>query len=520
MIKDLAKEIFLRGNTKVFTPKIYDKYKKLKNASIFCDAIDSIIINKYSSDDERDFILSSPLRERRLTALTLLDSNIVGNSKSWGDLYEHFIYSDSSKMDNVDESIYKLRDFVKVADVEKKVFGEVMTPLDLVKDMLNILPSTVWNNPYLKWLDPCNGVGPFPIMVMHKLMRTLKDFKDDKLDLTDDKFRYKYILENMIYTCDIQPKNVFLWHIATDSKNEYIPNTFCGSFLDKTFDFHKKEVWKVSKFDIIIGNPPYNLGTKGGNGGRDLWNKFVYKSFDLLEDDGYLNYVHPAKWRSPEHKIFNLFKENNLLYLEIHSKQDGKKLFGATTRYDFYCLQKSEYNGSTLVKDEEGVEKNIDIRDWQWLPNYNFASIESILGKDGDGLLDVMYSRSMYGNDKKWMSKEKSDEYKFPCVYGMYKDRTCSYRYSNIDKGHFGVSKVILGLGEHLYPKVDLNGEFGIMNNAFALQVETPEQAMKIKVAIESNKFKEIVKSTKWGNYQVSSKMFKSFKKDFWKEFI
>lgn len=82
------------------------------------------------------------------------------------------------------------------------------------------------------------------------------------------------------------------------------------------------------------------------------------------------------------------------------------------------------------------------------------------------------------------------------------------------------MSKVILGLGRYLYPKVDFLGEFGIMNNAFALKINSIEEGDRIKKAIESDDFKEIIKSTKWSNFQIDYKMFRSFRKDFWKEFI
>ena len=70
--------------------------------------------------------------------------------------------------------------------------------------MLNTLPAEVWSNPNLKWLDPANGTGPFPAVVIYKLMKGLESWEPDA-----DK-RYKHIIENMIYVCELQPKNMFL----------------------------------------------------------------------------------------------------------------------------------------------------------------------------------------------------------------------------------------------------------------------------------------------------------------------
>ena len=45
--------------------------------------------------------------------------------------------------------------------------------MKLVNEMLDKLPIEVWTNKELKWLDPCCGMGNFPIAVYLRLMKTL-----------------------------------------------------------------------------------------------------------------------------------------------------------------------------------------------------------------------------------------------------------------------------------------------------------------------------------------------------------
>lgn len=444
---------------------------------------------------------------RRLAMLSILDDN-----RKLLEEYKNIIRDEQYCSQYATDVVQLLRKYVKVADVEKKKHGEVMTPIKLVNEMLDTLPSYVWSNKDLKWLDPCNGVGTFSSVIVERLMIGLKDV------IFDDCERYRHIIENMLYVCDIQAKNMFLFHCAFDREDNHELNTYYGSFLDKGFDDHMKNAWGVEKFDIVIGNPPYNTGTSGGNGARDLWDKFVFKGFELLKDDGFLVYVHPSKWRSPENKIFDLFKKNNLIYLEIHNDNDGRKVFGASTRYDFYLLQKSNYNGNTKVIDELGNEINVNICEWDWLPNYNFELIKSIMV--GNEKCEVIYSASIYDARKDWMSSEQSNVNYLPCVYGMYEDGTHSYKYSSIDKGHFGIPKVIISGGRYPYPYNDFTGNLGMTNNAFALKVNTNEEAEEIKVALNSENFSQILKATKWSNFQINYKMFKSFRKDFYKQFL
>ena len=56
-----------------------------------------------------------------------------------------------------------IRKHLTPKEEEKNLFGEVFTPLELVCEMLSKLPSRVWTDKDLKWFDPANGIGNFPI---------------------------------------------------------------------------------------------------------------------------------------------------------------------------------------------------------------------------------------------------------------------------------------------------------------------------------------------------------------------
>ncbi|MFW6243434.1 MAG: hypothetical protein ACOC2W_04675 [bacterium] len=91
----------------------------------------------------------------------------------------------------------------------KKKYGEVLTPVKLVNEMLDTLPKDVWSNPDLKWLDPASGRNAiFPIQVYKRLMEGLKDWEKD------NKKRSEHIWENMLYMVEIQSDAV------EESKNE------------------------------------------------------------------------------------------------------------------------------------------------------------------------------------------------------------------------------------------------------------------------------------------------------------
>ena len=194
-----------------------------------------------------------------------------------------------------------VRKYLTPKDTERKLFGEIFTPLELVCDMLSKLPDNVWTNKNLKWLDPANGIGNFPIVVYYKLMETLKS-----VPLKD---RSKYIIENMLYMNELNKVNVAICknifkRIDPDAKPNLITSNFLSEFMVTGKD---KYFFKdVKEFDVIIGNPPYNPPkTETGSNGNNIWTQFVIKSFYMLSDKGYLNFIHPPGWRKPTNEVFD-----------------------------------------------------------------------------------------------------------------------------------------------------------------------------------------------------------------------
>ena len=290
--------------------KNYEHYNQNGDINYFEEVVDKMILDGIAGMNEtfKNAIINLPRDRKRMTILSILEKDIKLFNK-----IKALVDKDINKMEHIKDVVLMLREYVKIADVEKKKYGEVMTPLELVKSMLNKLPKDVWSNPNLKWLDSCNGTGPYPIMVIYKLMNGLKDWEPD------DEKRYKHILENMIYVGEIQPKNMFLYMCAVDPFDTYQLNVYTGSFLEKEFDYHMKSVWNVEKFDIIIGNPPYN---------QMIDMEFLCKSHEISD---IVLYVHPSTWLLDEKGKQRKFKNTkekvgkDLVSFELFN---GNKLFG------------------------------------------------------------------------------------------------------------------------------------------------------------------------------------------------
>lgn len=281
---------------------------------------------------------------------------------------------------------------------------------------------------------------------------------------------------------------------------------------------------ELMQFDVVIGNPPYQASDGKSASHKQLWPKFVKKSIELCKDGGYISLIHPSPWRKPDHKPlpFEIFKALNLLYIEIHNQRDGQKTFGAATRYDWYVVQKSPYRGKTTIKDENSQQRVINLKDWDYLPNKEFELFSSLLAKDDEEKCDVIYSRSAYGADKPHTNKTKYDTFQYPCVYMMTQKTPLELVYSKLnDRGHFDIPKVIVNIqGATLCCLNDFDGEYGMTQWVFGIVISSYEEGEQVIRALKSEKFRCVWEATKWLAMTREWKIFRSFRKDFWKDFV
>lgn len=410
-----------------------------------------------------------------------------------------------SMIDSKKEKLDMLNSMLKIKVVEKKKNGEVFTPFELIEGMLSQLPKEVWENPNLKWFDPCVGVGNFMVCVYYRLFEGLKD------KIEDEEEREKHIIENMLYMSETNSKNIFVCK---------------RMFLGHEINIHQGDTLEFNiphKFDVIVGNPPYNASGDTATG-NTIWQNFTKKAInEWLAPNGYLVFVHPPGWRKPNtprgkfYKMFDLMaKENQMLYLSIHSLKDGSSTFKCGTRYDWYVMQKTPKYKNTQVKDELGNVTEIDLSKLNWLPNYNIDVIDKILAKDGDEKCELIYSPSAYEHRKAWMSHTQTGQFKYPCVHSTPKNGVRYMYSSKNDNGHFGIPKVIFGETGIYNAIIDIEGKYGLTNGCIAIRIDNQENGEKYKACLESEKMTNIIKSCSFSSFRVDWNVFKDLKKDFW----
>ena len=169
-----------------------------------------------------------------------------------------------------------------VTGISKYSNSEVITPKPVVSDIVDLLPADVFS-PESKFLDPAVKSGRFLAEIYKRLMKSqlmIQTFPDEQK-------RERHILENQLYGVATSPM------AATIVRKQLYGNPKLTGNIVYTADKVTKEMvqgaFEIMKFDVVIGNPPYNRG-------MDL--DFVKLGFDLSTQ--YTVMITPAKWQTAE----------------------------------------------------------------------------------------------------------------------------------------------------------------------------------------------------------------------------
>ncbi|QHC64505.1 restriction endonuclease [Rathayibacter festucae] len=208
---------------------------------------------------------------------------------------------------------------------------EVPTPPTLANEMLDLLPAEVWINPTLTWLDPCSKSGVFLREVAARLLSGLAEWEPDY-----DK-RRNHIFHNMLHGTSITELTGMMsrrsLYYSKDAASEHsvvhfrrphgnLPFvyaqhdfgknnsanlcTICGgprdlergaerenyaySFIHGAFPTKELDM----KFDVIVGNPPYQIDSDGNTRTKPVYQLFVQQAIKM--DPRYVLMITPSRW--------------------------------------------------------------------------------------------------------------------------------------------------------------------------------------------------------------------------------
>ena len=264
----------------------------------------------------------------------------------------------------------------RVEDLQKGLSSipEIITPKKVVNSVLDTLPAEVWN-PYTTFLDPACKGGEFLKAIYDRLMESesLVAMYPDKIQ------RAIHILDKQIFGIALSSiskdratrklmdfgRNIITVPYYLDILKSYddrvVYNGKIISFKERLAGlFGRTEM----NFDVIVGNPPYQETTGGGNnGGLPLYQYFVKKAYELTSR--YSSMIIPCRWytESQDNKytgIRDILLSKNTR--EIHDFENNESLFKGVYIAGGVCyyLSDKQYTGKCNFYNHSDGLKCID----------------------------------------------------------------------------------------------------------------------------------------------------------------
>lgn len=263
----------------------------------------------------------------------------------------------------------------------------IPTPPILARALLDTLPEEVWVDPNLKWLDPAAKSGSILREVAIRLMEGLQEWQPNP------EKRAQHILGKMLYGCGITQvhgemtrRSLYVSRDASSShsvikfdspdgnvpfiqtEHDYILNkegkaigscrkchapvllergnsreNYAYAFIHDTYP---TEELKDMKFDVIVGNPPYQTGD-GRTSESPIYHYFIERALNLQPK--YVAMIVPSRWFMGG-KGLDEFRVRMIKDRRIRKIVDNPKLFDCFPGVEIkggvnYFLWDKDYDG-------------------------------------------------------------------------------------------------------------------------------------------------------------------------------
>ena len=277
------------------------------------------------------------------------------------------------------------------------------------------------------------------------------------------------------------------------------------------------------RFDLVLGNPPYQEIKDGNRISRTLWTEFAVLGAGLLREGGALAMIHPPGWRGLG-PTFAAAKEAigglRIRWIRaVNGEREGRAVFGAATPFDAYAAFRGGPESPTEIETPAGSAMH-RAGEWDFIPSSEFAVLRRIIAGPGDEAVRVVHDVSLYDERKGTASESRTGDFRLPCVRYVHRDGTMSLWWAREDRGHFGIPKVMFGIMANSGDvRVDAEGGYGLVRYMAAIHDE-PENLERIAAAMRSARFGKVMEAVRFTTQEFNLSVIARLRRDFWREFV
>ena len=341
----------------------------------------------------------------------------------------------------------------------------------LVEEILNQLPDHVWTDPNTMFLDPAFGGGQFILAIE----RRLKAAGHSDSNIAD-----------RVYGCESLPTRV-----------KYVQNWFKSGLTNLFVRNAVAHDWGNMKFDVIIGNPPYQDPTKPNS--HNLWCSFVETAWQLVKPDGHVAFVTPNVGRRRE--VLQVFQNHHVVW---YNGADVKSHFaGVGSTFCAWVIQnKPKTEAATLIKQLDGELVCVHIpHNMPFWPLHVTPDTMQFIAHmtQGESKLDVRTDWGYHTQGKAaWFNDTPTKKFKYE-----FQNTSSNKKYCSQDHEKRTSAKVICSKSGYLKPWFDA-GNMGVTENSWVVPVRNAKHAKQVIEFLESDSVKQFVNLATGGNTMVN----------------
>jgi predicted RNA methylase len=363
----------------------------------------------------------------------------------------------------------KMKNYFNILNNDKSHFvnsNDICTPIECIKEMVDIIPDEFWAQKGLKILDCCAGNGNF-----HAYIST------------------KTSIENLYFN-EINEKRI-------ENIKKYFGNNI--NLTRKDFlDFDNKK-----EYDLVVANPPFAKfnGNSRVSKNHNLARDFIKKALDVTKYRGYILFIVPNNWMS--------FSDRNILPNELSQYQfmhlnigGAKKYFSKVgSSFTWFLLQKIP-NNKVFKIENFYIKNDIQIakldKNVNFIPLYYSEIVRNIINKTLNNKSLPKYKIETNSflhryTKKNNINDRKNNEFCYKLIH-----TPSQTVWSNIPHKIQNGYKVFISLSNQYMTFID---NCGMTQSIAYIRCNSKSEAKKIKNELDNEIYKFLNNITRYGNF-------------------